>query len=62
MQPLFTSEHAYSTLNSNVAPRLSLLRSSPEQNRPQLCDVLRPVEIYREFITAAARWMMAAKL
>ena len=23
---------------------------------------LRPVEIYREFITAAARWMMAAKL
>ena len=24
--------------------------------------VLRPVEIHREFITAAARWMMAAKL
>ena len=23
---------------------------------------LRPVEIHREFITAAARWMMAAKL
>jgi hypothetical protein len=25
-------------------------------------DALRPVEIHREFITAAARWMMAAKL
>jgi hypothetical protein len=24
--------------------------------------ILRPVEIHREFITAAARWMMAAKL
>ena len=23
---------------------------------------LRPVEIYREFMTAAARWMFAAKL
>jgi hypothetical protein len=25
-------------------------------------NILRPVEIHREFITAAARWMMAAKL
>ena len=34
--------------------------------RPGALDIspadLRPVEIHREFITAAARWMMAAKL
>jgi hypothetical protein len=30
--------------------------------RPFRFHDLRPVEIHREFITAAARWMMAAKL
>ena len=30
--------------------------------RARNIDALRPVEIHREFITAAARWMMAAKL
>ncbi len=29
---------------------------------PRAAPALRPVEVHREFITAAARWMMAAKL
>jgi hypothetical protein len=42
-----------------------LLRIADKTNQrrtrcPQ--NALRPVEIHREFITAAARWMMAAKL
>ena len=32
------------------------------QNVERYRRLLRPVEIHREFITAAARWMMAAKL
>ena len=37
-------------------------RQQPYRHPQLSLASLRPVEIYREFITAAARWMMAAKL
>ena len=50
-----TPELARATIASVVV--LGALHTSPEVKA-----ALRPVEIHREFITAAARWMMAAKL